>query len=105
MTHKTQWELFNLSHEEKLQYFEKLGERLLEHKYRYYVLNSSIISDFEYDYVERVYDDLAKELGLEPVCANMVGFNLQAEPARLAASRVDSGTDYHSTWLKEIGAQ
>ena len=69
------WTYTELTPEEKLKYFENVGKKLLGHKYRYYLGNEGIISDGEYDYVERYYEAVAEDLGLEPEIVNMVGFN------------------------------
>lgn len=37
---------------------------LLEHRYRYYVLNQPIISDYEYDILEKKYLETAPEKSL-----------------------------------------
>lgn len=59
----------------KKQRFIQLAWVILEHKCRYYIMDSPIIQDYEYDMIEKEYDALAKELGLEPTASDMVGFN------------------------------
>ena len=46
--------------------FEKLGKELLKHKYLYYVKSAPIISDYDYDMMERKYTKMAKELTERP---------------------------------------
>ena len=43
--------------------FNELQKELLRHKYLYYELNSPVISDYEYDMLERKSFSMAKELG------------------------------------------
>jgi NAD-dependent DNA ligase len=57
------------------QQFIELGWVLLEHKCRYYYFNSPIIQDYEYDMLEREYEQLARDLGEEPTATNMVDFD------------------------------
>ncbi len=54
---------------------EKLGKRLLRRRYEYYVLDDPKISDFEYDFIERKYENMCEDLGLESVVKDMVGYN------------------------------
>jgi NAD-dependent DNA ligase len=61
---------------DKLKRFSQLSWKILEHKCRYYYFDAPIIADHEYDALEREYDQLAEDLGLEPTAANMVGFKL-----------------------------
>ena len=46
--------------------FESLGKEILKHKYLYYVKNTSEISDYDYDMLEKEYTDMAKTLENEP---------------------------------------
>lgn len=55
--------------------FVKLGWELIEHKFRYYILNNPIIGDTDFDKMEHEYRDLAEELGEEPSASDMVDFN------------------------------
>lgn len=57
------------------QRFAELSWKILEHKYRYYILNSPVIQDFEYDMIEKEYEALAMKLKLEPSASNMVDFD------------------------------
>ena len=69
------WVYLDLTHEERISHFQDVGKRLLKHKFNYYVSNIHSIEDSEYDYVERYYEAVAEDLGLEPEIVNMVGFN------------------------------
>ena len=51
--------------------FIRLGWLLLEHKYRYYILNSPTISDHEFDTLEAEYRKLAEILELPPSASDM----------------------------------
>ena len=51
--------------------FIRLGWLLLEHKYRYYILNSPTISDHEFDTLEAEYRKLAEILELPPSASAM----------------------------------
>ena len=68
--------------------FIKLGWLLMEHKFRYYRLDSPIVEDHEYDKLEREYDNLAKELGLPPTAVDMVGFDQNRPSGALVADKV-----------------
>lgn len=58
----------------KLERFNKLSWEILEHKCRYYIMDSPTIEDYEYDLIEKEYDALADELGLPKSASDMVGF-------------------------------
>lgn len=45
--------------------FLKLERELLEHKYRYYVLNQTTITDYEYDILESSWYRMGEELGID----------------------------------------
>lgn len=67
----------------------KLGWTLLEHKYRYYVKNNPVISDYEYDMLEKKYDALAEELGLPKSASDMVDFNTSRHSCQLVMDKLD----------------
>lgn len=73
--------------------FIKLGWQLLEHKYRYYVLDQPIIQDHEYDQLEREYDRLAKLLNLPPTAADTVGFKRHTPVGFLVECKVEQLSD------------
>ncbi len=68
--------------------FIQLGWIILEHKARYYHLNTSTISDFEYDTIEKEYDALAQMLGLPPTASDMVGFDANRPSCQRALHKV-----------------
>lgn len=86
-----------LNPNENLQYLEGVYQRLLEHRYRYYVLNDAAISDFEYDWIEKFYNQQAAIAGIRQM--EMVDFDPKDIEAVAAGKRVDAGTDGHSLWL------
>lgn len=57
------------------QRYVELGWKILEAKYRYYVLDKPRLQDFEYDMMEKEYDKLADELGLPKSASDMIGFD------------------------------
>ncbi len=57
------------------QRFIDLGWKLLEHKYRYYILSKPIISDYDYDMLEKEYEQLAIQLNEPPTVTDMVDFD------------------------------
>lgn len=81
----------NMTEDERKAYATSLGDKILEHKYRYYVLDENIISDFEYDYLERLYEQLCKLLNITPLVTDMVGWNLRFPGAEEAMKRVLEG--------------
>lgn len=60
---------------DKKQRFVKLGWEILEHKCRYYMHSAPSISDYDYDMLEKEYEALGSELGLEPSASDMVDFD------------------------------
>jgi NAD-dependent DNA ligase len=74
--------------DKKYKRFLSIGWELLEHKYRYYVLDNPTIPDHEYDILEKEYDNLAKELDLEPTASNMVGFDTKRPCCQLVISKI-----------------
>jgi hypothetical protein len=89
-----------LTDQEHLEYLDKLYGRLLENRYRYYVLDDNVISDFEYDFIERSYNEMAQKAGVKLM--EMVDFDPNDPLAIEAKNRVDSGTDSHSLWVKSM---
>ncbi len=63
--------------------FISLSWQLLEHKFRYYILDRPKIEDYEYDLLEKEYDRLAIELGQPQSVSNMVGFDENRHSCRL----------------------
>jgi len=55
----------------------KLSWELLEHKVRYYILDSPTIQDAEYDKLEQEYVGLCEELGKPNTIQSMVGVDLK----------------------------
>lgn len=86
-----------LTPQENIQYLERVYQRLLEHRYRYYVLNEAAISDFEHDWIEKYYNEQATVAGLRQM--EMVDFDFKDIEAVQAGKRVDAGLDGHSLWL------
>lgn len=91
-----------MSRDEKLTYLAQLGKRILEDRYRYYVLDHPVVDDFLYDHTERLYENIAVDLGVEAVASNMVDFDASREDALEAAARVESRTDDFSVWHSEM---
>ncbi len=63
----------DLTHGEKLIHFNHVGTRIAHHKRAYYTGHPEI-NDCEYDYIERYYEAVAADLGLEPTAINSVGY-------------------------------
>lgn len=80
-----------LSYTEKVAHMETVGHRLLEHRYRYYILDAPILADWVYDYIERYYECVAQDMGLPAIASNMVDFDLSRVDAQEAKARVDKG--------------
>ncbi len=86
--------------EERLEYLDKVYNRLLEHRYRYEILHDPILGDSEYDWMEKYYNKMAEEAGAKIM--KMVGYDLKDPLAIAAKERVDSGIDSYSLWEKEM---
>lgn len=78
----------DMTDKERRDYFHVLGIRLLCHRYRYYVLDSPIVSDNEYDYLERHYEMVAKELNEHPWASDMVGYDFTKPHTKEAEEQV-----------------
>lgn len=86
-----------------LPYWQKLQNVVLEHRYRYYVLDHPIISDMEYDFVEREYEKACAIEGVKSILIDSgVGFDLKNPEYAKAKFRVDSNQDNYSLWEKEM---
>ncbi len=86
-----------------MEYYKLLEARVLEHRYRYYVLDAPVLLDFEYDFLERTYIAECYKAGQSPVTdTDGIGWS-DIQPDYVAAKlRVDNGTDYYSLWLKDM---
>lgn len=89
-----------LTPEEIPQYLDQLYNRLLEHRYRYYILADPVLDDWLYDWIEKHYNAMANETGVKPM--DMVDFDIDSPGAKEAAHRVDNNQDYHSLWVAEM---
>lgn len=89
-----------MADQEHIQYLNGLYNRLLEHRYRYYGLDAPVISDHEYDYIEKEYNRMAQEAGVKIM--EMVDFDSNDPLAIEAKKRVDSSTDSYSLWEKSM---
>lgn len=89
-----------MTSEEQIKYLEELYNRLLEHRYRYYILFDPVIGDWEHDWIEKEYNRMAQEAGIKLM--EMVDFNYNDPLAIKAKNRVDNKTDYYSLWEKEM---
>lgn len=83
-------------------YHDKLTKRILSHRYRYYVLNHPVISDHEYDYLERFYNDYCNDNDLINYLEDTVGWSASHYKAKEIAFEVDNDLDDYSLWLKEM---
>ncbi len=68
--------------------FIKLGWEILEAKFRYYELDDAVLSDSEYDRMEKEYEALGLKLGIDTDARYMVGFDMTRPSCRLAADKV-----------------
>lgn len=93
-------EIEKLSSEEQIEYLEKFYNRLLEHRYRYYILDAPVLEDWIYDYLEKEYNKMASEAGIKLM--EMVDFDAKNILALEAKDRVDNNMDSHSLWEKEM---
>lgn len=89
-----------LSEEEIPEYLDKLYNRLIEHRYRYYVLDDPELLDAEYDYLEKYYNHLADKYNKKRM--EMVDFDFKDPHAILAKTLVDNKEDNYSLWEKEM---
>lgn len=71
-----------------LERFISLSWQILEHKYRYYILVNSTISDHEYDILEKEYDALADKLGLPKSASDMVDFDMNRPSCQRVAEKL-----------------
>ncbi len=67
----------------------RTGLLLLEHRYRYYVLDAPTISDRQYDLLERDYERLCREAGVPPVHCDMVGYDYSKPDAQAVADKLN----------------
>ena len=68
------WDKTLATVQEKREHLDSLTKNILRYRYAYYVLDDPLISDWEYDHLERYYEKLAHELGAVPAATNMVGW-------------------------------
>lgn len=92
----------SMNKEEKLKYYTDLGNRCQEHRYRYYALDDSVISDFEYDYMEKMYKAVSREMNLKDVAIDMVDWDITKPGALETKRRMLLGIDYYSMHRNEL---
>ena len=94
-----QWDQMNK--EAQLAHMEILAGRVLENRYRYYVQDDTVLTDAEYDDLEKHYLYVCELLGVEsPI--RFVDWQPSNPGAMEAEQRVLNGTDTHSMWIKEM---
>lgn len=71
-----------------LQRFRALSWSLLEHKFRYYVLNEPLINDVSFDLLEQEYRQLGHELNLKPTAVDMVDFDWKRPSCQVVARKI-----------------
>jgi len=71
--------------------FIELNWLLIEHKYRYYVMINPIITDYEFDMMEKEYRELAEELDVPPTASDMVGFDDSKFSSQLVINKLKGG--------------
>lgn len=79
-----------LSPQERLIYYNKLGMRILHKRYMYYILNESTISDDEYDFLEKYYELVCMDVDQPSVVEDMVGWNGHHPIAKAVKELIDS---------------
>lgn len=65
-----------------------LSWKILEHKCLYYMFNDPILEDHEYDILERRYELLCKESGVDPTASDMIGFDMRRESCQLVIEKI-----------------
>lgn len=86
--------------EEIIEYLDKLYNRLLEHRYRYYVLHDPALEDSIYDWMEKYYNKLAGENGAKIM--DMIDFDSNDPLAIAAGERVKNVKDCYGLWECEM---
>lgn len=80
-------------------YYLILQDRILEHRYRYYRLDHPVISDMEYDFLEKLYESECKKANVESILKEHgVDFKDDHPEFIAAKERVETRTDEFSLW-------
>jgi len=87
---------------EKLDYLRKLEDRLLEHRYRYYVQDDPVLDDAHYDHLEKTYEYVCSLALATSITKYFVDWNPKCPGAAEAEQRVLNETDHHSLWIKDM---
>lgn len=66
----------------------ELSWKLLEAKCAYYVMSKSIMSDFEYDTLEKEYDSLCIELNVPNSVGDMVDFDTSRPACQIVMDKM-----------------
>ena len=72
----------------------ELSWKLLEHKFMYYVVKRSVISDEMYDKLAMEYRRLCKEANVAPTADDMVGFDFGKASCRIVAAKMGKLHNY-----------
>lgn len=68
-----------LTSTEKEEYMWKIGKALIRLKAAYYLFDSPLLSDMEYDFLERLYEAVCRDIGQNAIITDMVGINLDIQ--------------------------
>lgn len=82
---------------------EIAGKELLKHKYLYYIVAEPAISDHEYDRLEVVYTQMAKEITVEPEVHLIADWNeLHGPDGEWITNGAVVGFPHDHPWAAEI---
>ena len=65
----------------------KLSWDILKYKFHYYENAKPLITDYQYDMLEKEYEALCKEFEIEPTATNMVGFDWNRRCCQMVACK------------------
>ncbi len=65
----------------------KLSWDILKYKYHYYEKSKPLITDYQYDMIEKKYEALCEELGQPPTACDMVGFDWNRRCCQMVACK------------------
>lgn len=85
----------------------ELSWLILKAKYWYYVKDQPIMADYDYDLIEKEYDQLCQAEGASPTASDMVGFDEKRPSCQIVMAKEEGieYPDFQRTGASRVGTR